>query len=155
MTAVEDRAERMGKQVAMALKGLQADLEDALSGIGSSFHTYLVLRHVEEHPGLSQRALADRLGIEGPTLTHHLDRLTAEGLVRRVRSDEDRRVSSAVLTTAGRSHLAAAVEVADACDAALRSLFSDDEWQTLGVCLRRITDRYGRHSLDHDRIRSA
>jgi MarR family transcriptional regulator for hemolysin len=147
--------DRLGRQLSMALKGLRADLDERLGAIGSAFSTYLVLHCVDEHPGFSQRALADRLGIEGSTLTHHLDRLQAEGLVVRVRHAQDRRVSSAVLTSQGRAQLRAALEVADAGNAALRSLFSEEEWRTMTHCLQRIIDRYGRSSLDDGTNRSA
>src|ERR1700722_806187 len=109
--------ERLGRQLAWASKAAQANFDVALSRIGSSFHTFLVLRHVELYPGVSQRELARRLGIEGPTLTHHLDRLTADGLVERIRGRDDRRTSRTVLTTEGRAHLRKAVGVADRLDA--------------------------------------
>jgi MarR family transcriptional regulator for hemolysin len=134
----------------MALKAVRAHLDAHLSTGGSSFHNYLVLRHIDAHPGLSQRALARQVGIEGPTLSHHLDRLVAEGLVERVRSREDRRVWSAVLTPAGQDQLEVTAKAADAVDLELRSLFDEGEWQTLSRCLDRITNTYGRHRVDHD-----
>lgn len=145
--------ERLGKQLAWASKAAQANFDLALSGIGSSFHTYLVLRHVEGYPGVSQRELARRLGIEGPTLTHHLDRLTADGLVERVRGRDDRRTSSAVLTAKGRAHLRKAVSFADELDAEFRALFSNSELRTLRECLQRIIDHYGRSDVDDNRAR--
>ncbi len=146
---------RLGRRMGMALKSLQGHLDLSLADAGVSFHVYLVLRHIDTYPGLSQRALADRLGIEGPTLTHHFDRLAADGLIERTRSHEDRRVWSATLTDEGRATLARAVKVADRIDAQFRSLFSPEEMQTLEACLERITDTYGRHRLDHDQSRSA
>jgi MarR family transcriptional regulator for hemolysin len=142
---------RLGRQLAMASKAVRGRLEERLHADGSSFHSYLVLRHVDARPDSSQRDLAARLGIEGPTLTHHLDRLAAEGLVERVRSTQDRRVWSAVLTPAGRSYLDATVGSADVVDDELRALFTAAEWQTLSVCLDRITATYGRHRLDDDK----
>lgn len=140
----------MGRQLALALKGLQAHLDRRLAEQGSSFHTYLVLRGIQRSPGVSQRALASRLGIESSTVTHHLDRLAAEGLIERVRSTEDRRVWSATLTPAGEQVLAATVEVADGLDGEVRDLFDDAEWRNLSVCLDRITATYGRHRFEHD-----
>ena len=55
--AVEDR---LGKQLALAAKAARAEFDQALVGIGSSFHTFLVLRHVELYPGVTQRQLAQR-----------------------------------------------------------------------------------------------
>jgi DNA-binding MarR family transcriptional regulator len=140
--------DRLGKQLGMAAKAVQAHFDGALNGVGSSFHTFLVLRHIQQYPGVSQRVLADRLGIESPTLTHHLDRLVAEGLVERVRGHDDRRVFSAVLTADGRAHLRKVDKVGARLDAELRASFTSSELTTLQRCLTRITDRYGRKSLD-------
>jgi MarR family transcriptional regulator for hemolysin len=136
---------RLGRQLALALKGVRADLDDRLMAVDSSFPTYLVLRHVHEHPGSSQRSLAARMGIEGPTLTHHLDRLAERGLLERVRAESDRRVSSAALTPEGVAHLRLASQVVDTFDAELRSLYDDAELELLHVLLGRIDHRYGRH----------
>jgi len=146
--------ERLGKQLSWATKAAQANFDLALSRIGSSFHTFLVLRHIELSPGVAQRELARRLGIEGPTLTHHLDRLTAEGLVERVRGRDDRRTSSAVLTAKGRAHLRKVVSFADQLDAEFRSLFTKSELQTLRDCLQRIIDHYGRSEVDDNPARA-
>jgi MarR family transcriptional regulator for hemolysin len=147
---VEDR---LGKQLAFAAKAARAEFDQALVGIGSSFHTYLVLRHVDLFPGVTQRELAQRLGIEGPTLTHHLDRLCGDGLVERVRGQDDRRTSSTILTAAGRAHLRRAVRCADRLDADFRALFSPPELQVLEGCLQRVIDHYGRTGLEDDRAR--
>lgn len=144
--------DRLGKQLGMAAKAVQAHFDDELSKVGSSFHTFLVLRHILMYPGVSQRMLADRLGIEGPTLTHHLDRLVAEGLVERVRGSEDRRVTSAVLTATGRAHLRRVDKVGERLDADLRSSFSASELTTLRACLARLTDQYGRKSIDGNHV---
>jgi MarR family transcriptional regulator for hemolysin len=146
--------ERLGKQLAHAAKAAQSGFDQALTEIGSSFHTFLVLRHVEQYPGVSQRQLARHLGIEGPTLSHHLDRLCAEGLVERVRGHDDRRTSSTVLTTRGRAHLSRVVRFADRLDAEFRELFSATELQVLQECLQRVIDRYGRTNLDDNRART-
>jgi MarR family transcriptional regulator for hemolysin len=140
--------ERLGRQLAWASKAAQANLDMALSRIGSSFHTFLVLRHVELYPGVSQRELARRLGIEGPTLTHHLDRLTADGLVERIRGRDDRRTSCTALTAEGRAHLRTAVGVADRLDADFRALFTNSELHTLRECLHRVINHYGRPEVD-------
>lgn len=142
--------ERLGRLMAVALKGLRAELDERLSEVGVPFHAYLVLRHVAAYPDASQRCLAHRLGIEGSTLTHHFDRLAADGLIERVRSSTDRRVWSAVLTPLGKERLAAADEVAATADDHLRSHFSEAELGTLTDALQRITDIYGRPRRDHD-----
>jgi len=50
---------------------------------------------------MSQRALADVVGVEGPSMVSMLDRLEREGLVMRAPSPTDRRVKLVHLTEAG------------------------------------------------------
>jgi MarR family transcriptional regulator, transcriptional regulator for hemolysin len=139
-----DVQEPLGRTLTKAAKAAQASFDESLAGIGSSLSTFIVLRHIESYPGLSQRELAGRLGIEGPTLTHHLDRLASAGLVERVRGRDDRRTSSTVLTGKGRAHLRKAMRHAGERDVQFRSLFDIKELEILEKCLQRIIDHYGR-----------
>jgi MarR family transcriptional regulator for hemolysin len=50
---------------------------------------------------MSQRALADLVGVEGPSMVSMLDRLERDGLVARAPSPSDRRVKLVQLTDAG------------------------------------------------------
>jgi MarR family transcriptional regulator for hemolysin len=50
---------------------------------------------------MSQRALADLVGVEGPSMVSMLDRLERDGLVTRAPSPTDRRVKLVHLTDAG------------------------------------------------------
>jgi MarR family transcriptional regulator for hemolysin len=143
--------ERLGKQLAFAAKAARTGFDQALADIGSSFQAYLVLRHIELYPGANQRELAGRLGIEGPTLSHHLDRLAADGMVERIRGRDDRRTSSTLLTAKGRAHLEKAAAFADRLDAEFRALFSPSELVVLQECLRRIIDRCGTSRIAPDR----
>jgi MarR family transcriptional regulator for hemolysin len=140
--------ERLAKLLALTAKVMKEHFEDALAAVGSSFATYLILREADEHPGTSQRLLASCVGIEGPTLTHHLDRLADEGLVRRVRKERDRRVVSVELTAAGRTHLDRVKGAAGELDAQLRSLMSDREQEILRRVLGRIRDHYSEEEYD-------
>ena len=48
-----------------------------------------------------QRDVADAIGIEGATLTHHLNRMENDGYVRRERAAGDRRSQLVTLTPDG------------------------------------------------------
>jgi MarR family transcriptional regulator for hemolysin len=63
---------------------------------------------------LSQRALADLLGVEGPSVVSMLDRLEQAGLVLRAPCPTDRRVKLVHLTDAGRELYAKVRKEADA-----------------------------------------
>ena len=60
---------------------------------------------MDAQPGLSLRELADAEGISAPSLSGHVDRLETAGLLRRVRSEDDRRRVGLELTPDGRAVL--------------------------------------------------
>src|SRR2546428_10313528 len=96
---------------------MQAAIDARLAEAGGSLSTWILLRHAVEEGALSQRLLASRMAIEGPTLVRHLDRLEAEGLVERRRDPTDRRVVRVVVTRAGRARHARLTRVADQVEA--------------------------------------
>jgi len=68
---------------------------------------------------MSQRALADLVGVEGPSMVSMLDRLEREGLVTRAPSPTDRRVKLVHLTEAGTALYKQVKEQANAVRGAL------------------------------------
>jgi MarR family transcriptional regulator for hemolysin len=90
---------------------LDARLKDL--GVGQSgWLTIAILAKSRDE--LSQRALADQLGVEGPSVVSMLDRLEAAGFVLRAPSPTDRRVKLIHLTDAGRALYAKVRKQADA-----------------------------------------
>ena len=67
---------------------------------------YSVMTVIGANPGLSQMAVAKRLGIERARLVHLLDSLEQRDLVSRVKSAADRRSHALHLTARGRTALA-------------------------------------------------
>lgn len=67
---------------------------------------YSVLTVIGANPGLSQMAVAKRLGIERARLVHLLDSLEQRKLVKRIKSREDRRSHALHLTAQGETALA-------------------------------------------------
>ncbi|MEH2514506.1 DNA-binding MarR family transcriptional regulator [Bradyrhizobium sp. AZCC 1610] len=67
---------------------------------------YSVMTVIGANPGLSQMAVAKRLGIERARLVHLLDSLEQRELVSRLRSATDRRSHALHLTARGRTALA-------------------------------------------------
>jgi MarR family transcriptional regulator for hemolysin len=141
--------ERLGRLLVLTAKVVREQFDQDLAAVGSSLNTYVILHNVETRTGVSQRQLATHLGIEGPTLTHHLDRLAAEQLITRVRNPEDRRVHHVELTEAGRAHLERVEAHAQGLDRDLRSLFSPAEAEALSELLTRVRDRYTKEADVH------
>jgi MarR family transcriptional regulator for hemolysin len=73
-------------------------LDERLKHMDLTQARWLVLRHLSETGPISQRELADRIGVEGPTLVRGLDRLEDLGLVARRACGDDRRVKHVHLT---------------------------------------------------------
>lgn len=67
---------------------------------------YSVMTVIGANPGLSQMAVAKRLGIERARLVHLLDSLEHRDLVSRIRSATDRRSHALHLTARGKTALA-------------------------------------------------
>jgi MarR family transcriptional regulator for hemolysin len=142
----------LGKVLGHAAKVCRERLDQILRVAGGSFPAYMVLTHAEAYPDLSQRQLADRVGIEAPTLVRHIDRLVADGLVRRVRDPQDRRVSRVELTAKGTAAADRLRAVADEADGQLRSRFTPAELATLYQLLYRIQDLDMKERDGHDRV---
>jgi MarR family transcriptional regulator, transcriptional regulator for hemolysin len=71
-------------------------------GIGQSGWMTIAMIAKSDEP-LSQRALADLVGVEGPSMVSMLDRLERGGFVVRAPSTLDRRVKLVQLTDAGKT----------------------------------------------------
>ena len=68
---------------------------------------FAALQNVSRGPGLDQRTLAARIGLDTSTVAGVIDRLEARGLLQRSASAEDRRVRLLGITAAGTALLAA------------------------------------------------
>src|SRR5579884_793069 len=77
-----DMSEPLGRQLVFTAKAMRASFEDALEAAGGTLATWVVLGALGEEGGaISQSVLASKVRLEGATITHHVDRLEALGLV--------------------------------------------------------------------------
>ena len=114
--------------------------DDALAEAGGSLPVWLVLISLKSGQLASQRELADAIGIQGATLTHHLDAMESAGLVTRRRDPENRRLHLVELTPAGDALFARMRDAAMAFDERLRAGLSRPEVAQLEVLLARLRD---------------
>ena len=82
------------------------DFIKTLRGVDIRPTQYSVLTVIGANPGLSQMAVAKRLGIERARLVHLLDSLEERKLVKRIKSKSDRRSHALHLTAQGETALA-------------------------------------------------
>ena len=128
----------LGLQVAQTAKALDRAFDDALTEAGGNRPTWLVLLAVMSGAARSQSELAERVGVSGPTLTHHLDRMEAAGLVRRNRDPRNRRAQSIELTADGRAQFLRLRDAAVAFDTRLRAGLDDAAITALRETLQRL-----------------
>lgn len=128
----------IGLQLAHTSKAVSRAFADALEAAGGSLPTWLILTHLIAGDWPAQRRLANALGIEGPTLTHHLDALEEAGLVARRPAAGDRRAVQVELTEAGRKKHAELLGAVRAFDERLRAGFAQAELDELRALLTRL-----------------
>jgi MarR family transcriptional regulator for hemolysin len=130
--------EPIGLFVTRTSKTLTRAFDEALAEQGGSLASWLVLASLAGGLHRSQRSIAAAVGVEGPTLTHHLNRMEAAGLVTRARDPENRRAHQVDLTEAGQDEFRALLGEVQAFDQRLRTGFTAAELTTLRRLLERL-----------------
>ena len=134
----EPTTEPIGLELTRTAKAVTRAFDEALAEVGGSLPTWLVLVSLKRGTHRAQRELAAAVGIEGPTLTHHLNRMEAAGLVTRRRDPANRRVHRVELTEAGEATFAHLREAVVAFDERLRRGFTDRRLTALHDSLDRL-----------------
>lgn len=131
-------SEPVGLLVTRTAKVVSRAFDQALTEAGGSLPVWVVLVSLKGGTHTAQRELADAVGIEGPTLTHHLNRMEAAGLVTRRRDPDDRRAHHVALTEDGEAAFRRMVQAVAAFDARLRAGLSNRELTALRGLLDRL-----------------
>lgn len=130
----------IGLHLAQVAKVASRAFDDALAQAGGSLPTWLVLISIKSRQAASQREIAGAAGIQGATLTHHLNALESAGLVTRRRDPANRRVHVVELTPAGDALFLRLRAAAAAFDEKLRAGLSDCEISQVEETLSRLRD---------------
>jgi len=128
----------IGLQLARSARVVSQAFERAMTEAGGSASAWQVLLLVRSGQWDNQARMADAMGITGATLTHHLNALERQGLVRRWREQSNRRVQRVELTDEGIALFDRLREVAMAHDTRLRSHLSEDETDQLAALLDKL-----------------
>src|ERR1041385_5042834 len=95
-----DPTYRLGARLAEVSRLWRLELDARLRPLGLSTARWLALVNLSRHPeGMTQNALAVRVGIKDSTLVRQLDLLEADGWVERRGSPTDRRAKRVFLTS--------------------------------------------------------
>ena len=130
----------IGLHLAQVAKVVNRAFVDALAGAGGSLPVWLVLIALKSQQAANQRQLADAVGIQGPTLTHHLNTMESAGLLTRRRDPDNRRVHLVELTTAGDQLFLRLREAAISFDRRLRGGLSESDTAQLEQLLTRLRE---------------
>jgi MarR family transcriptional regulator for hemolysin len=132
------RIEPIGLHVQRIAKLLGRAFEDELAEAGGSLPMWLILVSLKSGRPETQRELAASVGIQGATMTHHLDSLEKAGLVTRSRDPSNRRVQRVELTDEGEAAFDRLRKVAMKFDKRLRQGLSDNELASVAELLDRL-----------------
>lgn len=137
--------EKLGPTLGETYRLWRGLLDERLRPLGLSHARWMVLLHLSRRgDGIVQKALAEWLGIEGPTLVRQLDRMAEDGWLERRESSDDRRAKTIHLTRQAR----AAVKKIDAVAAGLRNeLLQGIKASDIDACLRVM--QHIKHKAGH------
>ena len=130
----------MGFVVNMTAKAFQRSFDIELrKNAGVSLSQWRVVGALVIQPGLTQKEIADKVGIEGATLVPILDRMEKEGLLKRKPDSSDRRVNRIYLTQKADSLWESMVECALKIRKSSTKNISENDIQTTLETLRKIS----------------
>jgi MarR family transcriptional regulator for hemolysin len=135
--------EPIGRDLARTAKVVAQHFDAALAAEGGSQAVWMVLISLKTNPLANQREVARVAGIQGATLTHHLNALERAGLVTRRRDADNRRIHVLELTDAGEALFGRLAKAATAFDRQLQAGVTTHELATV----RRVFAAF-RHNVE-------
>ena len=136
----------LGLHLTRVSRAISRAFDDALAEAGGSLPVWLVMISLKRGQPSSQRELAEAVGIQGATLTHHLDTMESAGLVTRRRDPANRRLHLVELTPDGDALFFRLRDAATAFDQRLRAGLSDTEASQLEALLDKLRDNVSPHA---------
>src|SRR3954447_19489763 len=128
----------VGLSLARTARVVTQAFERAMAEAGGSASLWQVLLLVRSREWGTQSSLAEAMGVTGATLTHHLNAAERQGLVRRWREPDNRRVQRGELTDEGAAMFNRLRGVAVEHDERLRALFDEEELARFADYLDRV-----------------
>jgi MarR family transcriptional regulator for hemolysin len=133
--------EPLGLALTRTAKLVSRAFDQALAqvdGVEGTLPTWAILASLKAARHGKQQDIAEAVGIEGATLTHHLNRLERDGLVSRTRDPANRRIHQVTLTDAGEQAFFRMLQAVTAFDRQLRAQLTEEEAGTLRSALDRL-----------------
>jgi MarR family transcriptional regulator, transcriptional regulator for hemolysin len=137
----------LGLLLSTTSKAVGRAFNSALAQRGGSIPIWLILNALKNEPRRTQLDLARAVGIEGPTLTRHLEGMEQTGLVQRQRGTLDRRTVQVELTRAGHTLHSRLLKAVISFNQQLRTGLSSEDVNTLRSLLQQLRDNTGDRDL--------
>jgi len=132
--------EPLGLHLTRVSRSVSRAFDDVLTEAGGSLPVWVVLISLKSGQIASQRELAGAVGIQGATLSHHLNAMESAGLVTRRRDPRNRRLHLVELTPEGDALFARLREAAFTFDQRLRAGLTEQDVDRLEALLDRLRD---------------
>ena len=137
----------IGLFLASAARSVGRAFDDAMEAADGSQSTWVILIALKTRQVANQRELAEAVGIQQATLTHHLNAMERDGLIARERDAVNRRIQHVSLTKEGEAAFMRLRGVAMAFDRKLREGVTDDQVEALRVVLGKLVANAGNGEL--------
>lgn len=138
-----DRPQSVGFTISTTGYALARAFRELLEPLDLQPKVFALLAGVASSEGVTQQAIAERMGVAPSRMVAFIDSLEERGLLERRRNPDDRRARALYLTPAGRELLGRAFAVANQHEQRLTSDLSDDERRQLLELLGRVGAHVG------------
>jgi len=136
----------VGFIVNVTAKTFQKVLDSELrKNVGVTISQWRVVATLVLHPGLTQKEIADKVGIEGATLVPVIDKMEKEGLLKRKPDSKDRRVNRIYITPKADSLWDSMIECALRIRKVSTKDIPEEQIKTMLETLRKISKNLVTH----------
>lgn len=129
----------LGYALATAARAHRLVLQAMLDQLGLHLGQELIVVDLAEHPGSTQTALVERLGVEQPTVAKSISRMERAGIVTRTPDSEDRRQIRLDLTPEGRTLVPRVIDAWAGADEVAAAALSVTDRRALLRALDKLT----------------
>lgn len=134
---------KFGIQFSITSRLWRRHIDQRLAQVGFTDVSWSPLLHLDEFgDGISQKALASSVGIEGSSLVRLLDSLEKKGFITRQADQHDRRTKRIYLTDEGRQQVSVLRGHLQEIEEDMLSDISDEEIDTMLGVLNKLTTRF-------------
>ncbi|GAA3015814.1 MarR family winged helix-turn-helix transcriptional regulator [Streptosporangium longisporum] len=134
----------IGLRLTGAAKAVGRAFDEALAEAGGSLPVWLILISLKSRRLGNQRELADAVGIQGATLTHHLNAMERAGLLTRRRDPANRRAHVVEFTEEGEALFHRLRQAAVSFDRRLRAGLDEEDAAAFERVLATMERNVGR-----------